>query len=160
MKINLKNLLSPAFICLVLTIICTILGTIFYSLTFQAFKYPHDRGLITSSVVAIWLVFVLLISGLFDKDKPFWLGIIYVAVPFAIVFSAIRLLTPSLNAIGVYLSPAGAGMGDVATNSIAVPRCLTGAGFYIVAIISFLVASFFEFNNVVEFNGKKDEEAN
>ena len=157
MKFKLTNLLSPAFICLVISLIFTILGTIFYQLTFETFRYSTDRSLLSASIISIWFILVLLVTGLTDNKKPFWVGALFVVIPTLLVFSLIRLLTPNLNAIGVFFSPAGVGMGDVATNSVGVPRCITGAVFYLVSAIAVLVGSFFDVKSIVKEGGNEND---
>lgn len=157
MKFKFMNLLSPSFFCLVISLIFAILGTVFYQLTFETFRFATDRALLSASIISIWLIMVLLVTGLLDSKKPFWVGVLFVVVPTLLVFSLIRLLTPNLNAIGVYLSPAGVGMGDVATNSVGVPRCIAGAVFYLVAAIALLVGSFFDVKSIVKEGGKEND---
>jgi len=146
--------LSIGLVLVIISLICTVIGFIYYGLTFSAFKYEADKNLITCSVVAIWLFMILIFVGLFDDNQPWFISIIYVVMPFLIMFSAIKLLTPSLQAIGIYFSVGG--MGDVETNAVAVPRCIAGLVFYAIALITCIASSFFRLGK----NSKEKEPKN
>lgn len=129
-----------AVIFLSISLICTIVGFIYYGLTFSVFKFNTDRGLVTCSILAIWLLVVLIATGILDKNQPWYLSFIYVLMPFLLLYSMFQLVSPCITPIGIYFTVS---MGDIETNSIGVPRCITGVIFYLVGTISFLVASFF-----------------
>lgn len=128
------------FIFLVVSFIGTLISLILFISTYNVFKYELNRWAFSCLVLSLWGLLFLIVNNLIKGEHPFWQNIIYPIIAFLLVFSFTEFINPCLSPIGIYFTVHN--MGDTATNDIGVPRSLITCGFYLISIISILVASF------------------
>lgn len=132
--------LNVGFYITLLSFISAVVSLIMFMATYSVFKYSFNRWVFFMTFLSIWAMGFMLVNTFLVGDKPFWVSYVYVLISVMLVLSLVKFINPCLSPIGIYFTVHN--MGDVETNAIGVPYSLVTAGFYLVAIISNLVASF------------------
>lgn len=140
MLLNLKRILNPKFILVLLSLIIMIVGFILYFSTFRVFGYSDSKWVIGLTIIALWLEIIVLANQAF-ANKPFYVSFIYILIPFMVMIIIGQYLIPCLSPIGIYFT---VNMGDMETYALGVPRCIAGVALYLVSAIALIGASFFK----------------
>ncbi len=114
-------------------------GFVLYFGAFDALSYSDDRWVIALTVIAFWSMAFLLVNSVLAGDKPFWTGVFYVIIVFALMFAFARFLSACLSPIGIYFTVT---MGDMEAYALGVPRCIAGVICYVLATVCTIVAAF------------------
>lgn len=139
MKLKIK-IPGIGFVLLFISLIFTLIGFGLYFRTFSIFHYLESRITIAGTIIALWGTVFLLINSLFSKDNPIYLNVLYLTNVFALAFAFAYFLIPCLSPIGIFFT---VNMGDMETYALGVPRCIAGCVFYVLALLSNILASFF-----------------
>lgn len=143
-----KRIPTVGFYLLIISLLLLVVAYFVSISTFQLYGYSVDRYVIIFPLFAIWIIGIQVVMSFIDINKPLWTHAIDLAFALLVIFAFAHTLMPFLSIIGVYFTVGN--MGDVATNAIGVPRCLTACILYIVSTLVFVVASFFKIVNFKE----------
>ena len=138
--LNRLKSMGAGFYLLLASLILTIVGFIYFFLTFNTFSYSYDKFVIALTIIAIYGTLFLLINGFLAGDRPRLVSIFYVINVFALMISFAYFLIPCLSPIGILFTVS---MGDMETYAKGVPLCFVGVGCYVIAVILTVIAAFF-----------------
>ena len=127
------------FGALALAFVLTAVAFAMHFATYAAGSYATSRWTIMCSVLAMWLLLLLLVNGLFVGEKPAWTGFIYALTAFLLTYGAAKFMQPCLTQIGIYFT---VNMGDTAMNEAVTKLSIPTAILYVAAVLLTIVAAF------------------
>lgn len=134
---------AVGFILICVSLALAIVATAMFLYTFSVGKYTLSRWALTCSVLAVWIMILLILNSLFFGDERAWTGVLYALAVFLLIYGFMQFIQPCLSPIGFAFGAGDLNMGDTALNKKVAVLAVVTAVFYVFSAISLIVAAFF-----------------